>query len=121
MVETKGRRGCVAWEGWELWVREFEIMKGRASEEDTKICSLYTLIPEEVKVALDDKPEHPSFASRLAIVKRRLGMEKHRALAQLTSSQATVKPRIATTEACTGRAPRRSPRNAARALRARTA
>ena len=75
---------------WELWVREFEIMKGRASEEDTKICSLGALIPEEVKVALDDKPELQTFASRLAFVKRRLGMEKHRALAQLTHSQAPV-------------------------------
>ena len=45
---------------------------------------------EECKVALDDKPEHQSITSRLAFVKRRLGMEKHRALAQLTSSQAPV-------------------------------
>ena len=38
---------------WEVWLRELEIMKGHSTEEDSKICSLDQLIPEDFKAALD--------------------------------------------------------------------
>ena len=41
-------------------------------------------------MALDDKPELQSYSQRLAFVKRRLGLAKHRALAQSTGSDAPV-------------------------------
>eukprot|EP00969_Alexandrium_andersonii_P330734 14617804-Alexandrium_andersonii.AAC.1 len=56
-------------------------MKGRELEEDAKTCSLGQLPPEGFRRALGDK---------LHFVKRRLGLEKHRTLAQAASSDAPL-------------------------------
>eukprot|EP00975_Prorocentrum_lima_P055303 11598211-Prorocentrum_lima.AAC.1 len=65
-------------------------MKGKELEEDAKTCSLDQLLPEDFRKALDDKMELQSYNERLLFVKRRLGLEKHRALAQAASSDAPV-------------------------------
>ena len=75
---------------WEVWGREMEVMQGRAIEEDSRICSVDHLIPEEFERALDDHLDLQTYAQRINFVKRRLGLEKHRALAQLTGSDAPV-------------------------------
>ena len=48
--------------------------------------SLDQPIPEEYREALGDHLEIQSYQERLLFVKRRLGLMKHRALAQATSS-----------------------------------
>eukprot|EP00969_Alexandrium_andersonii_P007299 318145-Alexandrium_andersonii.AAC.1 len=61
-------------------------MKGRELEEDAKTCSLDHLLPDDFRRALDDKLELQSYQERLLFTTRRLGLEKHRALAQAASA-----------------------------------
>eukprot|EP00969_Alexandrium_andersonii_P276734 12231795-Alexandrium_andersonii.AAC.1 len=75
---------------WEVLGRELEVTHGRELEEDAKICSLEQLLPGEFRRALGDELELQSYTERLLFVKRRLGLEKHRALAQAASSEAPV-------------------------------
>eukprot|EP00969_Alexandrium_andersonii_P180304 7969195-Alexandrium_andersonii.AAC.1 len=65
----------------EVWGRELEAMQGRELEEDAETCSLGQLLPDEFRRALGDKLE-------LLFAKRRLGLEKHRALALAAFSDA---------------------------------
>eukprot|EP00969_Alexandrium_andersonii_P365565 15466526-Alexandrium_andersonii.AAC.1 len=64
-------------------------MKGHQLEEDAKNYSLDQLLPDDFRWALADKVELQSCAERLLFVTRRLGLEKHRALAQAASSKAS--------------------------------
>ena len=50
---------------WEVWGRELVIMKGHEIEEETKVCSLDQLIPEDSRKALGDRPEAVTYADRL--------------------------------------------------------
>eukprot|EP00969_Alexandrium_andersonii_P338137 14943614-Alexandrium_andersonii.AAC.1 len=54
------------------------------------MCSLDQLLPGDFQRVLGDKPELQSYAKCLLLVERRLGLEKHRALAQAASSEAPV-------------------------------
>ena len=83
---------------WEVWGRELEVMKGRELEEDFRVCSLDQLLPEDFRRALDDKLELQSYSERLLFVKRRLGLEKHRALAQETNADAPVSMEVGALE-----------------------
>eukprot|EP00969_Alexandrium_andersonii_P166870 7374337-Alexandrium_andersonii.AAC.1 len=65
-------------------------MRGRGLEEDAKTCSLDQLLPGDFRRALGDKLELQSYSEQLLFVKRRLGLEKHRALAQAASSDAPI-------------------------------
>ena len=65
-------------------------MRGRELEEETKVCSLDQLIPDDYKHALDDHMEVQSYRERLQFVKRRLGLEKQKALAQAAASGGPV-------------------------------
>eukprot|EP00969_Alexandrium_andersonii_P230624 10184590-Alexandrium_andersonii.AAC.1 len=65
-------------------------MKGRQLEEDAETCSLGQLRPEDFRKGLGDKLELQSYSERLLVFKRRLGLEKQRALAQAASSEAPV-------------------------------
>eukprot|EP00969_Alexandrium_andersonii_P070882 3129816-Alexandrium_andersonii.AAC.1 len=67
-----------------------EVTKGRELEEDAKTCSLGQLLPGDFRRALGDKLEVQSYSERFLFVKRRLGREKHRALAQAASSDAPI-------------------------------
>eukprot|EP00969_Alexandrium_andersonii_P019100 834269-Alexandrium_andersonii.AAC.1 len=73
-------------------------MKGRQLEEDAKTCSLDQLLPDDFRRALDDKLELQSYSERLLFVKRRLGLEKHRALAQAASAEALVSMEVGALE-----------------------
>ena len=55
---------------WEVWGREIETSKGREVDEDTKICSLDQLIPEDFRRALDDHLELQTYSQRLGYIKR---------------------------------------------------
>eukprot|EP00969_Alexandrium_andersonii_P291104 12868693-Alexandrium_andersonii.AAC.1 len=63
-------------------------MKGRELEEDANTCSSGQLLPDDFRKALDDKLELQSYQERLLSIKRWLGLEKHRALAQAASADA---------------------------------
>eukprot|EP00969_Alexandrium_andersonii_P243000 10734334-Alexandrium_andersonii.AAC.1 len=65
-------------------------MRGRELEEDAKTCSLDQWLPDDFRRALDDKLELQSYSEGLLFVKRRLGLETHRALAQAASSDAPI-------------------------------
>eukprot|EP00969_Alexandrium_andersonii_P210972 9317644-Alexandrium_andersonii.AAC.1 len=65
-------------------------MKGRQLEEDAKTCSRDQLLRDDFRRALGDKLELQSYDERLPFVKRRLGLDKHRALAQAASAKAPV-------------------------------
>eukprot|EP00969_Alexandrium_andersonii_P240603 10622084-Alexandrium_andersonii.AAC.1 len=65
-------------------------MEGRELEEDAKTCSLDQLLPDDFRKALDDKLELQTYRERLLFIKRRLGLEKHRAVAQAASADAPV-------------------------------
>ena len=58
------------------------VSRGRANEEDIKICALDQLIPDDYRQALDEKMDLVTYAQRLQYVKTRLGLIKHRQLAQ---------------------------------------
>eukprot|EP00969_Alexandrium_andersonii_P336604 14878932-Alexandrium_andersonii.AAC.1 len=73
-------------------------MTGRQLEEDAKTCSVDQLLPDDFWRALGDKLELQSYAERLLSVKRRLGLEKHRALAQATSAEAPVSMEVGALE-----------------------
>ena len=60
---------------------ELEAMRGRELEEDSKICSLGQLIPDEYTRALCGHIDTQSYTGRLLFTKRRLGLEKQKALA----------------------------------------
>eukprot|EP00969_Alexandrium_andersonii_P296602 13106437-Alexandrium_andersonii.AAC.1 len=63
-------------------------MKGRELEEDAKTCSLDQLLPGDFRKALVDKLELQTYQERLLFIQRRLGLEKHRALAQAAPADA---------------------------------
>eukprot|EP00969_Alexandrium_andersonii_P100387 4428560-Alexandrium_andersonii.AAC.1 len=63
-------------------------MKGRELEEDAKTCALGQLLPDDFRKALGGKLELQTCQERLLFIKRRLGLEKHRALAQAVSADA---------------------------------
>ena len=69
------------------WPRCYE---GQAIGEDSRLCALDALTPENLRAALGDHPELQTYQQRRGFVERRLGMVKHRALAQLTSQTARV-------------------------------
>eukprot|EP00969_Alexandrium_andersonii_P346872 15335036-Alexandrium_andersonii.AAC.1 len=73
-------------------------MKGREPEEDAKTCSLGQLLPDDFRKALDDKLELQSYSERLLFIKRRLGLEKHRALARAASADAPVSMEVGALE-----------------------
>eukprot|EP00969_Alexandrium_andersonii_P321692 14213638-Alexandrium_andersonii.AAC.1 len=73
-------------------------MRGRELEEDAATCSLDQLLPEEFRWALGDQLELLSCAGRLLFVTRRLGLEKHRALAQAASAEAPVSMEVGALE-----------------------
>eukprot|EP00974_Lingulodinium_polyedra_P021716 2098262-Lingulodinium_polyedra.AAC.1 len=72
---------------WETLGQQLVTMTGPELDETTKILSLDELIPEDYHQALDDKPELVSYAERIQFVKRRLGLIKHRALAQAAMAE----------------------------------
>eukprot|EP00969_Alexandrium_andersonii_P276765 12233358-Alexandrium_andersonii.AAC.1 len=53
-------------------------------------CSFDQPLPGNFRQALGDKLELQSYAERLLFAKPRLGLEKHRALAQAASAEAPV-------------------------------
>eukprot|EP00969_Alexandrium_andersonii_P080368 3542321-Alexandrium_andersonii.AAC.1 len=55
-----------------------------------RIYSLDQVLPGDFQRALGDKLELQSYAERLFFVKRRLGLEKRRALAQAAFAEAPV-------------------------------
>eukprot|EP00969_Alexandrium_andersonii_P216781 9574773-Alexandrium_andersonii.AAC.1 len=59
-----------------------ETARGQPLDEDARICALDQLLPDDFRRALGDKLELQTFAERALFVKRRLWLEKHRALAQ---------------------------------------
>eukprot|EP00969_Alexandrium_andersonii_P180534 7978871-Alexandrium_andersonii.AAC.1 len=73
-------------------------MKGRGLEEDAKTCSLDQVLPDDFRQALDDKMELQSYNERLLFIKKRLGLEKHRALAQAASADAPVSMEVGALE-----------------------
>ena len=67
---------------WEDWGRELKVAKGSAIDEETNVCTLDQLIPEDYRQSLDDHFELTTYAERLSFVKRKLGAAQHRALAR---------------------------------------
>ena len=73
---------------WESWGRELEAETGQALDEGLKILTLDQLVPVDIQVALDDRPELKTYG--LQFVKRRLDLVKHRDLARLANHSARV-------------------------------
>ena len=71
---------------WEVWGQDLETARGRPLEEESKVCSLDQLVPEDYRQALDDHLELKTYSERLLFVKRKLGLLKHRALARVAST-----------------------------------
>eukprot|EP00969_Alexandrium_andersonii_P174757 7727972-Alexandrium_andersonii.AAC.1 len=65
-----------------------QVMRGCELEEDAETCSLDPWPPDDFRRAPGYKLELQSYSERLLFVKRRPGLEKHRALALAASSDA---------------------------------
>eukprot|EP00969_Alexandrium_andersonii_P208341 9202085-Alexandrium_andersonii.AAC.1 len=74
----------------EVWGRELEVARGQALDEDARARAFDLLPPDEFRRALDDQLELQRHAERLQFVKRKLGLEKHCALAQEAAVGAPV-------------------------------
>eukprot|EP00969_Alexandrium_andersonii_P008416 366872-Alexandrium_andersonii.AAC.1 len=73
-------------------------MKGRQLEEDAETCSLDQLLPDDFRRALGNELELQSYSEHLLFVKRRFGLEKHRALAQAASAEAPASMEVGALE-----------------------
>eukprot|EP00969_Alexandrium_andersonii_P064433 2838199-Alexandrium_andersonii.AAC.1 len=65
-------------------------MRVRELEEDSKVCSLGQLLPGDPRRALGGKLELQTCFRAPPVLKRRLGLEKRRALPQEATSDASV-------------------------------
>ena len=67
---------------WEVLGCQLEEPRGRILEEDTNVCALDQLIPDESRQSLDAKFDLVTYQQRLQYAKAKLGIAQHRVMAQ---------------------------------------